>query len=103
MLFRSTIRNADVIFAIDGGRIVEHGSHDELLGRGGLYARLYEEQFGNGLVEAHCSDGVILANGHPCRPSRQLRPDPSGPEEREPESPEPLAELPVELRTALRV
>jgi hypothetical protein len=32
-----------------------------------------------------------------------LRPDPSGPEEREPESPEPLAELPVELRTALRV
>ena len=78
----STIRSADIIFAIDDGRIVEHGSHDELLARGGLYARLYEEQFGNGVVEAHCSDGVILANGHPCRPSRQRRPEPSGTEER---------------------
>jgi ATP-binding cassette subfamily B protein len=97
----STIRNADIIFAIDGGRIVEHGSHDELLARGGLYARLYEEQFGNGLVEAHCSDGVILANGHPCRPSRRQQPEPSGPEQQPPESPEPLAELPAELRTAL--
>jgi ATP-binding cassette subfamily B protein len=99
----STIRNADVIFAIDGGRIVEHGTHDELLAMGGLYARLYEEQFGNGAVEAHCSDGVILANGHPCRPSRRRRPDPSGSDERASESSEPLAELPAELRTALRV
>jgi ATP-binding cassette subfamily B protein len=98
----STIRNADVIFAIDGGRIVEHGSHEELLERGGLYARLYEEQFGNGAVEAHCSDGVILANGHPCRPSRRPLPDPGGAEGREPEPSEPLAELPAELRTALR-
>ena len=64
----STIRNADVIFAIDDGRIVEHGTHDELLAAGGLYARLYEEQFGNGVVEAHCSDGVILANGQPVPP-----------------------------------
>ena len=99
----STIRNADVIFAIDGGRVIEHGTHDELLSAGGLYARLYEEQFGNGVVEAHCSDGVILANGHPCRPSRQLRPDPGPTEEWQPESPEPLAELPAELRTAMRV
>ena len=71
----STIRNADVIFAVEDGTIVERGTHDELLARGGLYARLYEEQFGNGVVEAHCSDGVILANGHPCRPSSQ-RPRP---------------------------
>ena len=65
----STIRNADVIFAIENGTIVERGTHDELLARGGVYARLYEEQFGGGVVEAHCNDGVILANGHPCRPS----------------------------------
>jgi ATP-binding cassette subfamily B protein len=99
----STVRNADVIFAIDGGRIVEHGTHDDLLARGGLYARLYEEQFGNGLVEAHCNDGVILSNGHPCRPSRQQRPDPVPDDEVTQESPDPLAELPAELRTALRV
>ena len=71
----STIRNADVIFAIANGMIVERGTHDELLAEGGLYARLYEEQFGNGVVEAHCSDGVILANGQPCRPSTR-RPQP---------------------------
>ena len=65
----STIRNADVIFVIDRGTIVERGTHDELLAQGGLYARLYQEQFGDGAVEAHCSDGVILANGRPCRPS----------------------------------
>jgi ATP-binding cassette, subfamily B, bacterial len=98
----STIRNADVIFAIDGGRIVEHGTHEELLRRGGLYARLYEEQFGNGAVEAHCSDGVILANGHPCRPSSRRLAGPNVSQDRESEPAEPLAELPAELRTALR-
>ena len=98
----STIRNADVIFAIDGGRIVEHGTHDELLARGGLYARLYEEQFGNGVVEAHCRDGIILANGQPCRPSRRRRPHINASADHDPEPPEPLAELPAELRTVLR-
>src|SRR5579875_3590436 len=44
----STIRAADVIFAIDGGRVVERGTHDSLLATGGLYARLYQEQFGAG-------------------------------------------------------
>ena len=41
----STILAADVIFGIDRGRIVERGTHDELLRQGSLYARLYEEQF----------------------------------------------------------
>ena len=50
----STIRAADVIFAIDGGRIVERGTHDELLAAGGLYARLYQEQFGNGASRRTC-------------------------------------------------
>jgi ATP-binding cassette subfamily B protein len=98
----STIRSADVIFAIDDGRIVEHGTHDELLAMGGLYARLYEEQFGNGVVEAHCSDGVILANGHPCRPSRHRQLSSNGSTSPAPAPPEPLSELPAELRTALR-
>jgi ATP-binding cassette subfamily B protein len=106
----STIRAADVIFAVDGGRVVERGTHDELLSAGGLYARLYQEQFGGGAIEAHCSDGVILGNGRPCRPSvrtenrRELRRRVSdgtlpAPDERESDD---LAELPADLRTALR-
>ena len=41
----STILAADVIFVIDHGRLVEHGTHAELLRMGGLYATLYEHQF----------------------------------------------------------
>lgn len=60
----STIRSADVIFAVQDGRIVEHGTHDELLARGGVYAELYDQQFGGGAIEATCDDGVILSDGH---------------------------------------
>lgn len=41
----STILNADVIFLVDRGRIVERGTHAVLLARGGEYARLYRKQF----------------------------------------------------------
>ncbi len=59
----STIQAADVIFGIDGGRVVESGTHDSLLAAGGLYAGLYREQFGGGLVECRTADGVRLVNG----------------------------------------
>ena len=41
----STIRAADTILVIDGGDIVEQGTHDELLEKGGFYADLYNSQF----------------------------------------------------------
>ncbi|TXL56558.1 ABC transporter ATP-binding protein [Aeromicrobium terrae] len=59
----STIRSADVIFGIDDGMVVESGSHDELLEAGGLYARLYVEQFGSGQIEARFTDGVRYSDG----------------------------------------
>jgi ATP-binding cassette, subfamily B, bacterial len=59
----STIFAADVIFVMDRGRLVESGTHQELLERGDLYSRLYQEQFHGGLVEASCADGVVLSDG----------------------------------------
>ena len=41
----STIREADQILVVDGGRIIQHGTHAELLAAGGLYADLYHTQF----------------------------------------------------------
>ena len=59
----STIMRADVIYTIDRGKVVEQGTHGQLLAKGGLYARLYQGQFNGGRVECRCEDGVVLANG----------------------------------------
>ena len=45
----STVRNADLILVIDGGRIVQQGTHAGLLREGGLYADLYRTQFAEGV------------------------------------------------------
>jgi ABC-type multidrug transport system fused ATPase/permease subunit len=41
----STVRNADLICVVQAGRIVERGTHHDLLARGGLYRELYDRQF----------------------------------------------------------
>jgi ABC-type multidrug transport system fused ATPase/permease subunit len=43
----ATVRTADTILVVGDGRIVERGTHDQLLARGGRYAELYDTQFGN--------------------------------------------------------
>ncbi len=44
----STIRKADQVLVIDGGRIIERGTHDTLLAQGGFYQRMYSSQFARG-------------------------------------------------------
>jgi len=43
------------------GRVTQDGA--ELLRRGGAYAKVYEQQFQGGRVEAVCEDGMVLASG----------------------------------------
>jgi ABC-type multidrug transport system fused ATPase/permease subunit len=41
----STVKSADQILVLEGGRVVERGTHRELLGRGGRYRAIYDVQF----------------------------------------------------------
>ena len=41
----STVRDADLILVVEAGRIIQRGTHAQLLAQGGLYADLYRTQF----------------------------------------------------------
>jgi ATP-binding cassette subfamily B multidrug efflux pump len=59
----STVRHADRILVLEGGRIVEEGTHAALLSRRGLYYRLYMTQFaGRPLLEAEPAEQPVLAS-----------------------------------------
>lgn len=55
----STVMDADIIFVVEKGRIVDQGSHGELLARGGTYQRLYSAQFAG---DAEINPGEDLAD-----------------------------------------
>jgi ATP-binding cassette subfamily B protein len=54
----STVQTADRILVLHHGEVVEAGSHAELLGKGGLYSRLYELQFAGRRGEAEDDDAT---------------------------------------------
>ena len=63
----STVRNADQILVVDDGRIVQRGTHSELLAEGGLYADLYRTQFVEDAVVAAIPPSTGRHDGQPTR------------------------------------
>ncbi len=59
----STIRDADIILVMENGRIVEHGTHAELLEAGGAFARLYAAQFSGAAVDIDDPTGASAGAG----------------------------------------
>jgi ATP-binding cassette subfamily B protein len=57
----STVLAADLILVLERGRLVEHGTHAELVERGGLYATLYEHQFRPDAVRQAAGDAALSA------------------------------------------
>jgi ATP-binding cassette, subfamily B, bacterial len=64
----STIREANQILVIDAGQIIERGTHEELLARGGLYADLYRTQFSVGQPDRKLEDTDSFAVGSSSEP-----------------------------------
>ncbi|WP_107076410.1 ABC transporter ATP-binding protein, partial [Micromonospora sp. MH33] len=63
----STIRDADLILMMEQGRIIEQGSHDQLLAADGAYARLYRSQFAGAAIDEEAA-APLPAGGPPGRP-----------------------------------
>ena len=53
----ATVANADVIHILDKGRLVETGTHRDLIQRGGLYAKLYRIQFAESIADKTAAVG----------------------------------------------